>query len=377
MEEQYFLKRVKTARDRLNSKKLECIIVFGDENICYLTGFMGKDSGSILVLAQDKIYLLVHFIYGEEARNSVKTPGIEVISYIADRDEKLASIISSVKSRHAGIESNTLKYTDFTKLKNLLYRTGKKTKNLAGFVEKQREIKDQLEIKKIKSACRIINDVLKSVYELNFEKISQFTETGLSLYLESLMIKKSSPGRSFDLIVAGGKSSSLPHYVPKNNKIKPGPLLFDVGCIYENYCSDITRTVFCLEDSIKSQNKSIVEFTRIYDIVLQAQLAAVRACRAGMLSSDLDRVAREYIESKGYGRNFGHGLGHGAGLEVHEGPRVSFTSKQRLEENMVITIEPGIYIEGFGGVRIEDMVIVKKKGCEVLYDVTKNFTVID
>ena len=144
----------------------------------------------------------------------------------------------------------------------------------------------------------------------------------------------------------------------------------DFGCIYNHYCSDITRTVFI--GNFKNSNK----IRQIYDIVLQAQSKAVQSCKAGASTIEIDGIARKYIDSKGYGDNFGHGLGHGVGLEIHESPRVSYIDETILQENMVITIEPGIYIENFGGVRIEDMIVIKKNGCQNLYKSSKLYTVI-
>jgi len=142
----------------------------------------------------------------------------------------------------------------------------------------------------------------------------------------------------------------------------------DFGTIYNRYCSDITRTIFLKKSSAASKLKEI------YSIVLEAQLRAIEACREGIRCDELDRIARKHIESYGYGKKFGHGLGHGVGLEVHENPALTGRNRTVLMENMVVTIEPGIYIPGLGGVRIEDMVIVKKNGCENLYKSKKDFT---
>ncbi len=140
---------------------------------------------------------------------------------------------------------------------------------------------------------------------------------------------------------------------------------------FENYCSDITRTIFT------ANNKICNEFKKIYDIVLEAQLMAIEECREGITCGQLDRAARKFITSKGYGANFGHGLGHGVGLEVHEEPVINTGNRAVLKENMVITIEPAVYIENFGGVRIEDMVLVKKNSCEVLNNSRKDFFILD
>jgi Xaa-Pro aminopeptidase len=163
----------------------------------------------------------------------------------------------------------------------------------------------------------------------------------------------------------------MPHYDPKNIRSEDGLVLMDFGCRYHNYCSDMTRTIFM------GRNGKNDEYKKIYDIVLEAQQKAIEYCREGISCSRLDAAARDFICSKGYGNNFGHGLGHGVGLEVHEGPKINAKSRTVLKENMVITIEPGIYIESLGGIRIEDMVLVGKNGCELLYDSEKEFLILD
>jgi Xaa-Pro aminopeptidase len=194
------------------------------------------------------------------------------------------------------------------------------------------------------------------------------------------MVAEGASSRSFNLIVAGNASSSLPHYEPQHKTVENGILLFDIGCVWGHYCSDITRTLFIESATGPGKNmpgkKDMDKIKEIYDIVLGAQILAIKHCRAGITCSQLDNIARNYIEKKGYGKYFGHGLGHGVGLEVHESPTVSGRDNTILEENMVITIEPGIYIEGVGGVRIEDMIIVKNDGCINLYQCAKTATYI-
>ena len=366
-----FTSRIGKLKKLLKSKGIQNFLITGEENILYLTGFYGKDSGGLLLLTVDSIYLLVHFIYLEQAKKSIPLKNINIICYRNNKFGKLAEIIEGYSSKNLMLEGKNISFTDFDRLKKLLSGQKKKLVNIEGMVEKLRVIKDGLEISCIKKACRKADKVYKDIISLNASGISIYKEIELAYKMEELMIKNNSGGKSFDLIVAYDKNSSIPHYNPGNKKIKKGLILMDFGCKFENYCSDITRTIFV------GSNKICNEFKKIYDIVLEAQLTAIRECRDGIGCYDLDKAARKLIESKGYGDNFGHGLGHGVGLQIHEDPVISTESKAILKENMVITIEPGIYIENFGGVRIEDTVLVKKNGCEVLTRSSKVFFIPD
>ena len=184
-------------------------------------------------------------------------------------------------------------------------------------------------------------------------------------------------GRCFDFVIANNEASSLPHYNSSRKIISEGILLFDVGCKYEYYCSDFTRTIFLGKPKSSKNPDKTEKLKQIYDIVLQAQTRALKACRAGISCKELDHISRKYIEEKGYGKFFGHGLGHGVGLEIHELPTVSYIADTILKEDMVITIEPGIYLEGIGGVRIEDIVVVRDGGCENFYSDSKSLTVLE
>lgn len=366
-----FNSRIVKLRRFLNKKGIQSFLITGDENILYLTGFYGKDSGGLLLLTVDSIYLLVHFIYLEQAKKSIPLKNINIICYRKNKFGKLAEILDGYSSKNLMLEGKNISFADFNILKKLLSGHKKKLVSVEGMVEKLRVIKDELEIVSIKKACRTADKVYKDIINLGASGISIYKEIELAYKMEDLMINNNSSGKSFDIIVAYDKNSSIPHYNPGNNKIKKGLILMDFGCRFENYCSDITRTFFI------GSNKISNEFKKIYDIVLEAQLTAIRECREGIVCCQLDRTARKFIESKGYGDNFGHGLGHGVGLEIHEDPVISTESKVVLKENMVITIEPGVYIENFGGVRIEDMVLVKKNGCEILTRSNKVFFIPD
>ncbi len=365
-----FTSRIEKLRSFFKKKQLQNILILIDENIFYLTGFYGKDSASLLFVTSDCIYLLVHFIYLEQAKKSIKNKNINIICFGKDKFKKLAEILKDYKSRSVAVEDKNISFADYSKLEKILSGQGKKLIGTSEAVERLRVVKDDIEISRIKKACKITDKAFKSLLNSDIHRIDKLSEVELALRIEELLIENNSSGSSFDIIVAYGKNSSMPHYSPQKIKINDGIILMDFGCRFENYCSDITRTIFI------GNNKICNEFKKIYDIVLEAQIRAIENCREGITAGELDGIARKFISSKGYGANFGHGLGHGVGLEVHEQPVINSKNKTILKENMIITIEPAIYIENFGGIRIEDMVLVKKNGCEVLYNSRKDFFIL-
>ncbi len=354
----------------LNKCSLENYTILKYENIYYLTGFFGKDSNSILVISDKKTILLVNFIYYEDARFSVKGSDIEVVLCEGDRIKKTAELINKSKSKKIAIENSGIDHLSFVKFEEIFKKFGKSLISINGIIESLRSVKDEYELENIRNACRITDLAFKKVFKSSYEKISKFSELSLGIEIERLIIKNGGDGRSFDFVIASGTSSSKPHYSSGHLKTGEDILLMDIGAIYDRYCSDITRTIFL--KNIPSNSK----LRQIYNIVLEAQQMAIEACREGIRCDELDSIARKHIERYGYGEKFGHSLGHGVGLEVHEEPAVTSRNKTVLKENMVVTIEPGIYIPGLGGVRIEDMVIVKKNGCENLYKSKKDFTFI-
>jgi Xaa-Pro aminopeptidase len=369
----FFKNRIKKFRQRLNESAIDTGLIYKTENIYYLIGFFAKDSGSILIVSENKLYLLVHFLFIEQAKKTNMPVDVELIQFKSTSEsyKKLSSIISGIAGKTIALEGSSISFNDYIRFSDLLKKQDKKVKNLPGFIEELRTVKDEYELSLIKKSCRINERSVKYVFGKSLMDIKDLTEIELSLQIEQKMIEFGARGKSFDLIVAGKRSSSYPHYESSHRRINEGLLLLDLGCKYMYYCSDITRSIFL------GSNKEKDKFRRIYDIVLQAQIKAIDHCKDGAATDEIDRVAREHIAARGYGDNFGHGLGHGVGLEVHEAPIVYVTEKKVLKENMVITVEPGIYLEGLGGIRIEDMVIIKKNRCENLYSVTKKLSVID
>lgn len=323
----------------------------------YLTGFSGSTAG-IFVTPRTAIFIS-DFRYADQARKEVK--GARVI--ISDRDP--VSSLENLKEAKAknvkiAIEANRLTIDQKKMLTEKL--PDAILVDCPGMIENLGLHKDQAEISNIKKAVAISDEA--------FARILGFLRPGLAekevaAELEYQMKILGAEREAFRTIVASGYRSAMPHGVASEKKLKKGDLVtFDFGALYNGYCSDITRTIVL--------GKATSRQKKIYGIVLRAQKAAIKKVRSGIDGKVVDKAARDIIKRAGYGKNFGHGTGHGIGFEVHGGPRLSSKISQVLEINMVVTVEPGIYISGWGGVRIEDDVLVKSKGCEVLNKAPKN-----
>ncbi len=357
-----YASRVENLKREMAGKGYDSFLILKEENIYYLTGFRGRGSASILFVGDTKCSLLVHFIYCQQAKQSI-SPDIEIVEYRADKFKVLNELLDPVGN--TGIE-DSIAYDVFEKIKRMFQKKGKNLSAVKGMVEKLRAVKDADEIENIKKACSAADSVCKWLMDMDKDFFLSKTEQELALDIEKKIFSMGGDGKSFDMVVANRQNSCLPHYRPARETIQPGALLIDCGAEYKNYCSDITRTFFL---GLKKTGK----FKKIYDIVLKAQIKAISMCREGISCSQLDMAARSIIENEGFGDNFGHGLGHGVGIEIHEAPVLNQASGEMLRAGMVVTIEPGIYVQGLGGVRIEDMVLVKKDGCQVLFETAKNF----
>ena len=365
MENLNFIRRIKNLKNQIESSfNISNILIFKDEDIFYLTSFYAKNSNSSFLITQNKNYLFVNFIYYEEAKNAAKDLNIEIILYKGNKDNYILDVLKQEHIKDILIQSNFISYEDYTKLKDLLDKSGIISKSISNPLEKLRLIKDEYEQDILKKACNLTDKSFLHICNIRYNKIKLYSELLFAIDLEKYLINLGAQGKSFDYVIANNENSSKPHYFSGNNKIKNGLLLMDFGILFNNYCSDMTRTIFIGK---KINNK----LKEIYKIVSEAQLLALDYCKEGIKACELDKIARNYIVSKGYGENFGHSLGHGVGVEIHEPPWVNEKNEEILKEGMVLTIEPGIYIQNLGGVRIEDMVIVKKNGCENLYKSSK------
>lgn len=340
------------------------ILIFHDEDIFYLTGFFGRNSNSVLLVTGKKNYLFVNFIYFEEAKKTLSIESTEIIIYSGDKNNFISEALNADNAKEVLVQSDFISHSDFLKLENKLSQTDIKVKSTENAMEMLRLIKDDHEQELIKKACLLTDRSFKHICSLKPQDLTNKKESSLAIEIEEYLIEIGGSRKSFDYVIAGNNNSSQPHYNPDFKKIHQGILLMDYGVIFKNYCSDITRTIFIGE-------KINPHLKYIYETVKEAQMMALNFCKEGVRASELDNIARKYITGKGYGENFGHSLGHGVGLEIHEPPWINQKNDQILKEGMVVTIEPGIYIENLGGVRIEDMVIVRKNSCENLYKSSK------
>lgn len=326
-------------------------------NIFYLTGFTGSTAG--LVVTLDDSYILIDPRYTTQAKEECKST--KVIEYFAKpKAVAAAELINELKPRTVGYEPDNLNVSSFNALRTDV-DSSTRFKGLKGTVEKLRRVKDSQEIELIRKAAEIIDHTYYSVIK---EPLIGLTEKQVAYIIDTSMRHFGADKESFDTVAASGPNSACPHATPTDATICPSQFLkMDYGARLNYYCSDITRTISIGPPSDKQKE--------IYDIVLEAQIRAIEAIKPGKTGCEIDAVARDYITSKGYGDNFGHGLGHALGIEVHDGPAFSKLSDIVLEPGMVATVEPGIYIEGWGGVRIEDDVLVTEDGVEILTKATK------
>lgn len=343
----------------MQEEKVDAYIVIRPENGRYLSGFTGGEA--TLFISLERACLLTDFRYIEQAKT--QSPDFEIINSGQDHFDSLSEIGQTV--RRVGFEGDYVTYVDYGKLKNAFSQA--ELLSLPNLVSHLRSVKDESEIKLIRQAVQIADDAFAEV--LKTIEIGQ-REEEIGLSLEFSMRRAGASGASFDFIIASGVRSALPHGTASSKRAQSGEFLtMDFGAIYQGYCSDITRTIFLGEPEDKHRE--------VYDIVLAAQKAGIEAVIPGRTGKEVDAVARKLIEEAGYGEYFGHGLGHSVGLAIHEGPNLNKREDRVLEPGMVVTVEPGIYIPDWGGVRIEDIVLVTEKGCEVLTQAPKDFISIE
>ena len=345
----------KTAVNRclkdIEMKGCDTLLVSDPINISYLSGFRHADG--FLLLSRKNIIYFTNFIYLQEAKR-IKT--WEVVSAQYNFFEKIYQKICSLNLKNIGFEGKVLSFSGYSKLKKLLLKSHIKFVPLNNIVENQRMIKRKEEISCIKQAAQISLEAFKFIEEIFNDSMS---EKALCLEVERFLKTKGDSQLAFEPIVAFGLNSSIPHYIPGPAKLRKEKFfLTDLGAKYCGYCADLTRVFFL--DKMPRRLKNV------YNIVRKAASLAVKKIKDGIRTDQVDRAAREFIEKKGFGKYFGHGLGHGLGLEVHEAPFLNRTNNSLLREGMVLTVEPAIYLPGEFGIRLENMVLVKKTKGELL-----------
>jgi Xaa-Pro aminopeptidase len=359
--EEMYRSRFEKIEKCLKEDGFDGLYINDEVNRIYFSGFTGT-FGVLLFLNGNK-YFFTDSRYTGQAKKEIQ--GFEILEYKKKTFySKLNELLKTHRIKKLGFESDRLTYDQYSDIKEKLNKT--KLLSIGDRIKNLRAIKDDDEAENIKKAVNLADKAFSHI--LKFIKPG-VKESELSAEIEFFFRKNGSKGSSFRTIVASGERSSLPHGVASDKELEKGDTItFDFGAIYNNYCSDITRTVFLGEPNS--------ELRRIYDIVLRAQTEAINAIKPGMKAFEADRIARDIINGEGYKNEFEHGLGHGVGIEVHEMPSLSPNSDIILKKGMVVTIEPGIYINELGGVRIEDMLMLRDEKATVFTTANKELIII-
>ena len=335
--------------DDLRASLEEPLLVSNPVNVRYLTGF--ASSNAALLVEPERVRLFSDFRYAEAAR------AVEGVEFVETKRSLVAALAELLEGK-VGFEADAVSYTAWETLK----AGGLALVPRRGLVEALRAVKDEGELDATRHAGEITSEAYARFAE---ERFVGRTERDLAWRLDGLFHELGAQAPAFETIVASGPNGARPHARPTDREIGAGEtVVIDAGAMVAGYCADCTRTFATgpLPDELKDA----------YAACLEGQLAGLEAVRAGVTGVDADAAARETIEAAGLGEKFGHGLGHGVGLEVHEAPRLSRESTDTLAAGNVVTVEPGVYLEGLGGIRIEDLVIVTENGAEVLTSSTKD-----
>ena len=351
----HYQKRLNALIKKMGSDKIDALLVTKEENIFYLTSF--SSDSIVLVISPKRRFAITDFRYAEAADKQIagKFELMVLNNTLTTFAKAIAAALGKQKAKKIGFESQAVTFAQYRNMKSaagnrILVPTD-------GMVESLREIKDAAEISDLKKALAITKSTLKEIKHI---LKPQMTEAAVLRHIKQSFIRKGAEGIAFEPIVATQPGASQPHYSTAgekrlgNNK----PILIDMGARYKGYNSDLTR--------VCSLGKINTKFTRLYTILIDAQRKAIDLIKPGTKISHVDNAARQYIAGKGFGKFFGHALGHGIGLETHERPTINHKNDSIIKSGMVFTIEPGIYIPGYGGLRIEDTVQVTKEGYRVL-----------
>lgn len=345
------MNRMDRLRQFLQDNGLSGVFIKGLSSIRYFTGFSGDDS--LVFVDKEQAIIITDSRYTLQAASQASE------CLVIEHKDGLWEIAGklNISGKRIGFDGDCFSYHDFDCLRNQMVDANLSSISLVDL----RSIKDETEIELIKKAV----DISDKAFEFMLNNLHPgMSETEAAALLEFEMRRLGSEGVSFATIVASGIRSALPHGIATSKILENGDFVtFDFGAIYAGYHSDITRTVVMGNASSWQQE--------LYELVREAQLLGIKNARAGITGAELDAIVRSYIISHGYGQYFGHGLGHGVGLDIHELPVASKRGKEKLETNMVVTVEPGIYIPGKCGVRIEDVIVIAPDGCNILTNASK------
>lgn len=364
--------RIDRVREELQERGLDALLVSapGEEHLgwdtrYYLTGFTG--SAGMTLITRDRAVLAADFRYTEQAEREAVPRGIDVFHALGARKEWFPKFVGeyALAGKKVGIATAELTYAGFLAMQGYLEdmpaAERPQFEPAKGVIEKLRRQKDAEELELLQRAIEISD----RAFERTQDAVTpEMTELGAAEIYARYVREEGGNEISFPTIVAAGPWGAMPHAQPRDEPLgKDQPIVFDLGAKYRGYCSDLTRTIVL--------GRPDERFREIYEIVFKAQQAAIERIEPGMKATDAHKLAEDVIKAAGYGERFGHGLGHGIGLAVHEDPHVGPTSEDVLEEGMVFTIEPGIYLPGWGGIRIEDVVMLEGTGPRVLSNARK------
>jgi Xaa-Pro aminopeptidase len=361
----YLKVRHKNVRDAMKELKLDALLLTHPPDLAYLTNFTGDDS--VGLITEKDFHLVTDFRYQQQAE--MEAGWLKMTIRDGKMSEAIAKAVGVAKVKRIGFEANFTTVGQIDSLMTAMKEAngGKEIPELVPLEDVMgniRKVKDDHEIDLIRKSVGVAEEAFEAIRE---EIKAGQTENYLAGLLVLELRSRGASNSSFPAIVAAGPNSSLPHYRPSEALVaRDQPLLIDWGAMYKGYASDLTRTLMIGRVSDKMK--------KVYKIVLQAQQAAIKFMRPGVTTKQADTVARDVIEAAGFGDKFGHGLGHGIGREIHELPSMRKTGgEDELRPGMIVTVEPGIYLPGEGGVRIEDDVLITHSGCEVLSSLDRTF----
>lgn len=351
--------RLTRLREAMTENNLDGMLITQPENRRYLSGFTG--SAGVLIVTPERQAIATDFRYYKQVQG--QCPGWDLLQVGYDFEGRMLDVLRSLElgGRSVGFEAGHVSVDQLHRWERAL-KGHMRLVNTTRLVEEMRVAKDESELQAIRCAVALADEALAHIYDWMQPGM---TERQVAWELESFMRTRDAARVAFEIIVASGPNGALPHLRPTDRVIQTGePVVMDLGCVVDGYCSDVTRTV-CLGEPGDD------EYLEVWELVLRAQERVEAGVKAGITGVDGDKLARDVIAEAGYGDYFGHGLGHGIGLAVHEAPRFSLAYPDEIPPGAVLTIEPGIYLPDWGGVRIEDMVVVREDRVEVLTGAAK------
>ena len=350
-------------REKLNDHGLDAMLLTCAANRYYVSGFASTGTDGVAFVTRDRAYYFTDFRYIEAAKAQIRDAVVEMTKSGRGYVALLNEAIGKHGVKRVGYEDAYMTVAEYN-----IYREKLNCELVpaTGLMTQLRMVKDAEELQTLISAQRIAE---KALEEICNDIRAGVSEKEIAAKLTYLMLRYGAQNMSFDPIVVSGANGSMPHGVPGERKIAPGDFVtMDFGCIYRGYCSDMTRTV--------AVGHVTEEMDRVYHTVLRAQLAGIERAKAGVSGCDIDAAARDIITKAGYGEYFGHSFGHGVGVEIHEAPNASPNYQEALPAGAVISAEPGIYLPGKFGVRIEDVIVLRENGCEDITEAPKKLLIL-